>query len=337
MATAAEAANFQLVPSHMAAILLVHLDEDTAVDVFRSLSRKEIKTIAKAAREMRHATIEQCDEVLAQYAKELGAGTAQLQDGGGYITRLAEKALGAEAAKAILEEDASALRDVLERAEPRMIAGLLSKEHPQTITVVVAHMATAKAASVVQALPDEVRGNVIQRLATIDTVTPEVTNLLEEALISQIRFTESGGASRQLGGIKLVADIMNNMEKSQEESLMTQLEESDEELADEIRALMFVFDDLINLEDRGVQALLKEVDRETLMLALKAADENIRQHIFKNLSARAVEMILDDMEAKGPVRVREVESAQAEIVRVALRLSQAGVIDLSTSGDDEFV
>lgn len=329
--------SFTLTGAHRAAILIVYMDELTASEVFKHLSRQDIKQIAMAAREIHNANAEACDSVLTDYLTQLDPGSPALWQGFDYVTKLAERSLGPKAAKALFDEDSGELRDVLDRAEPRLLAGLLEKEHPQTIALVLAHMETGKCSLVLEQIPADLQPDILRRLANLDTVTPEMTQLLEDALIDEIKFSESAGLSRQLGGIKLVADIMNNFEKSREENLMRQLEFLDEELAEEVRGLMFIFDDLIYVDDRGVQSLLKEVDRETLMLALKAADEQVRQHIFKNLSTRAVEMILDDMEARGPVRLRDVERAQASIVRVALRLSQAGVIILTKGSDDAYV
>jgi flagellar motor switch protein FliG len=220
--------------------------------------------------------------------------------------------------------------------DTQTVAGLIKKEHPQTMALILAHLPPERGAQVLTQLPEKVQSDVLRRLATLDTVSPDVVELVEQALISEIQVMGKG-LSKKVGGIQMVAEIMNQIEKSREQVLMSEIQEVDEILAEEVRNLMFVFDDLINVDGRGIQMLLQQVDRNTLVLALKAVDDDLRDHFFKNLSARAVEMIEEDMENQGPVRLSEVEQAQNEIVKQALVMMEAGDIEVSKGGEDAFV
>jgi flagellar motor switch protein FliG len=321
----------------LAALLVVHLDEETGVDIFRRLSIEEIQAIAEASHALSAASLEQAETALIAYLHDMGHEQIALREGAGFVHKLVRESLSPDAARTVFGVEKSLLEETMTATEPQMIANILEQEHPQTIAVALAHIPAETAARILEVLPEEVQPDVIMRLCRMDAVSPEVTRILEQALVTELKADQSAGASQELGGTKTVADILNQLDKGLEEHLIQQLEFASEELAEEVRTQMFIFDDLIFINDRGIQTLLKEVDRETLMLAVKAADEQVREHLFKNLSTRAVEMILDDMEARGPVRLSEVEKSQAEIVAVALRLSTSGAIQMSKGSGDEFV
>jgi len=321
----------------LAALLVVHLDEETGVELFRRLDINEIQAIAEASHALSGASLEQAETALIAYLHDMGHEQIALREGAGFVNRLIRESLSADAVRTVFGAEKSLLEETLTTADPQMIAGVLEQEHPQTIAVALAHIPAEQASQIVEALPEEVQPDVIMRLCRMDSISPEVTRILEQSLVSELKADQGSGAKQELGGTKAVADILNQLNKGLGEHLMQQLEFASEELAEEVRTQMFIFDDLIFINDRGIQTLLKEVDRETLMLAVKAADEQVREHLFKNLSTRAVEMILDDMEARGPVRLSEVEKAQAEIVSVALRLSTSGAIQMSKGSGDEYV
>jgi len=193
-----------------------------------------------------------------------------------------------------------------------------------------------RAAEVLGQLSESVQSDALLRLADIDNVSPDVVKLVEEAILSELSMAGEG-LTRKVGGVSMVADVINSMDKSRELALMRDIEETDEDLAEEIRGMMFVFDDLIFLDAKGIQTLLKEIEREDLILALKAAGDELKDHIFGNMSSRAVEMIREEIESRGPVRLSEVEKAQSEIVKVALTLSQSGTIEISKDVQDELV
>jgi flagellar motor switch protein FliG len=213
---------------------------------------------------------------------------------------------------------------------------LIKKEHPQTVALILAHLPPLRAGEVLSLQPPQFQADILRRVAGLDAVSPTVVELVDQALLSDLAMMGKS-SSKKIGGINLVADILNQMERSKEQSLMGEMEQADAELAESVRGLMFTFDDLLNLDGKSLQSLLKEVNRDSLVLSLKAADEDLKQHIFKNLSARAVEMIVEDMQNRGPVRLSDVEKAQADVVRVALQLTSSGVIQLSKGGEDAFV
>ena len=321
----------------LAALLVVHLDEESGVDLFRRLSLEEIQAISEASQDLNEASLEQAETALIAYLHDMGHEQIALREGAGFVHKLINESLGPDGARTFFGAEKSLFEETMTTTEPQMIASILEQEHPQTIAVALAHIPPETAAKIVEVLPEEIQPDVMIRLCRMDAISPEVTRILEQSLVTELKADQSSGASQELGGTKAVADILNQLNKGLEEHLMQQLEFASEELAEEVRTQMFIFDDLIFINDRGIQTLLKEVDRETLMLAVKAADEQVREHLFKNLSTRAVEMILDDMEARGPVRLSEVEKAQADIVAVALRLSTSGAIQMAKGSGDEFV
>jgi len=297
---------------------------------------RELTVAAQNLAELSQADV---DFILSNFVDELGKGLTSLRSAPELVGRLARKSLGDKTAEDIMEATGSGgLSELLEGVDSKMLASVLAKEHPQTIALVMAHIPPTQSAAVVGVLPPERQAEVVKRLATIDSVSPDMVKMVEQALMSELEMSLGvQGVTRQIGGTKLVADIMNQMERSSEEALMQKLEDSDESLAETVRGLMFVFDDILNIDTRGVQTLLKEVDRDTLVMALKAAGEDIREYVFSNLSQRAAEMIQDDMEAKGPVRLRDVQQAQGEVVQAALRLASSGAIEIMKGDQDAMV
>lgn len=221
--------------------------------------------------------------------------------------------------------------------DSKILANLIRKEHPQTIALILAYTDSGKSAEVLSQLPVEIQVEVCLRMASLDTVTPQTLKAVESALLSELKgFLDL--EAQEASGVVLVAEILNAIEKSHEERIFEQLMEIDPELAEEIRNNMFVFDDLVNLDDRGVQQLLRSVDNQTLLLALKTADEVIQTKIMGNLSKRAAEMLMEDMEVMGPARLSDVEKAQTQITQLALKLEAEGKIQIARAGsDDEFV
>ena len=322
-----------------AAVALLHIDDEDAEALVEALSIKEMRELTVAAQNLAELSQTDVDFILSEFVDELGKGLTSLRSAPELVGRLARKSLGDKTAEDIMEATGSGgLSELLEGVDSKMLASVLAKEHPQTIALVMAHIPPTQSAAVVGVLPPERQAEVVKRLATIDSVSPDMVKMVEQALMSELEMSLGvQGVTRQIGGTKLVADIMNQMERSSEEALMQKLEDSDESLAETVRGLMFVFDDILNIDTRGVQTLLKEVDRDTLVMALKAAGEGIREYVFSNLSQRAAEMIQDDMEAKGPVRLRDVQQAQGEVVQAALRLASTGAIEIMKGDQDAMV
>lgn len=325
----------QLTGAERAAVIFLHMGETAASEAFKGLSRREIKLLSVSAKEVTDLSSQQVDAVLQDFVMEMERGNPELRGGHEYVTMMAARNLGAQKAKEFLDDE-SGLTDTLADVDAITIANLIRKEHPQTMALIMAHLPPERGAEVLVQLPESVQTDVLRRLATLDTVSPDVLELVEQALISEIAMMGKG-LSKKVGGINMVAEIMNQIEKAREQTLMTELEQVDEALAEEVRGLMFVFDDLVNVDGKGIQALMQEVERDTLVLALKAVDEDLRDHFFGNLSKRAREMIEEDIENMGPVRLSEVETAQNEIVKVALQMIDNGDIDVAKGTEDAFV
>ncbi len=321
-----------------AAVLVLHLDEEVSSAIFQSLSRAEIRRLTQAASEIATLKAEDIDAVLEEFREEMQGAELILKAGADTVAHLVNESLGPERAKDFLSNDGEiTLGEILMEADERTLSSLMKKEHPQTVALVLAHLEPQRAAELVVDLPDGTRSDVLRRLAKIDQVTPDMVRLVAESLRDQIDASASSAGSRQVGGVKVVADILNNVEHGADEELMQQLEELDAELAEEVRSRMFVYEDLARLDDKAIQALLKELSREVLVLSLKAAPDAVKAKIFGNLSSRAIKMIEEDLEARGPVRLREVEQAQSEVVREVLALATAGTIEISMGNDDAYV
>jgi flagellar motor switch protein FliG len=263
-----------------------------------------------------------------------------LGGGNDFIKSMVERSMTEEDSRQLLNDLGSDKYNELQQinsVDARTLANSIRKEHPQTIALILAHIDTNKGAKVLAQLPVESQVEVCMRMASLDTVSPQTLRDVEEALMSEMKgLIVSGG--EETSGVALVAEILNNIEKVHEDRIFDRLTEIDPELAEDIRNEMFTFDDLIHIDDRGTQTLLKEIDKQVLVLALKTASEEVKQKFFSNISQRAAEMIREDIEVQGAVRLSDVEAAQATIVQTALQLEADGKIVIATPGsDDQFV
>lgn len=323
-----------------AAVFLACLDPEQASKVLSKLKEEEIEgltlelsSLGKIEPEMREAIME---EFHSMYIANRFVSAGGIE----YARGLLESALGPEKALEILTRLQNSLQEVpfefLKRADPSQIASFIQDEHPQTIALILAHMEPNVAAVVLGGMPAEVRPDVLMRIATMDRTPPEIVREVERVLERKMASVFSQGFTFA-GGVRDVAEIMNCIDRGAEKAIMADLEEQDPELADEIGRLMFTFDDLIHVEDSGIQKALRDIDQKDLGLALKTAGEELREKILGNLSSRAREMILEEMEFMGPVRVRNVEEAQQKIVGVVRRLEESGDIVIGGSADDEVI
>ncbi|MEJ2755586.1 MAG: flagellar motor switch protein FliG, partial [Gammaproteobacteria bacterium] len=226
--------------------------------------------------------------------------------------------------------------DTLKWMDARSVADLIRYEHPQIQAIVIAYLDPDQSAEVLQMLDEKVRLDIMMRIASIESIQPQALQELNDILEKQFAST-TNKQKANMGGVKCAADIMNFLDTSTESQLIEMIKEQDEDLAQQMQDMMFVFDNLQDVDDRGIQALLREVTSETLILALKGADEIIKEKIFSNMSSRAADLLRDDLEAKGPVRVSEVEGAQKEIIAVARRMAEAGEIVLGGKGGEEMI
>ena len=339
MDSPARTAAAALSPGTKAAIVVMTLGEEVAAEVIKFFGPKEIKKISTYVAALGEVDQVVIDLVLEEFQAALIEGGVMLPGSAAFLKGAITAALGDEAGGRLLDElklETSAL-EVLDDVDSRTLASILQKEHPQTIALVMSHTETAKAAEVVTLLPEELQLEVVYRIARLDAVSLDILQEVEAALLNEIRGM-TGLGSQVAGGVSLVADILNQVDKATESRILENIDDMNPEMAEEIRELMFVFEDLLKIDDRGMQMLLKEVENDVLVISLKTANETIRDKIFRNISSRAAERIREDLDNMGPVRLSDVEKGQGEIVRVALKLEEEGKIQILRSGsEDAFV
>ncbi|HEY7490226.1 MAG TPA: flagellar motor switch protein FliG [Candidatus Tectomicrobia bacterium] len=330
----------ELTGPEKSAILLLILGEDIAALLLKYLSDQEVQRISNYMSHMREVDAEVGTRILEEFYEMVGGVSGMIAGGKEYVKTLLLKALDPEKAKwiidnlsvPILETGLEALRWL----DPKTIARFLQSEHPQTIAVIVAHLDPPQAGIVLSTLPPTLRGEVVLRIAKLERIPPGVIQELDTILQNELKATgalETG----KVGGVQAVAEILNNVDQASEREIMGQIEEANASLAEEIRQLMFVFEDLITVDDRGMQMILKEIAKEDLTLSMKTASEGLREKIFRNMSQRAAEMLQEEIEMLGPVRINDVEKAQQKITQVAKRLEAEGKIMLSRKGENTFV
>jgi flagellar motor switch protein FliG len=289
---------------------------------------------------LKNVTKEQVDLVLTKLQEDVGQHTSIGVGTEEYIRRILVNALGENKAGGLIDRillgRSSKGLESLKWMESRAIAEMIGQEHPQIIALVLAHLESDQAAEVIGYLPVRTRSDVVMRIATLDGVQPHALNELDEIMERQFSGNSNKLKSASVGGLKAAADILNAMETSREAELMASIRGIDSGLGERIEELMFVFDDLAELDDRSMQTLLREVPSARLITALKGAESAIREKIFSNMSKRAADMLRDDLEVKGPVRLSEVDAAQKEVLATARRLADAGQINLA-GGGEEFV
>ena len=323
-----------------AAILLLSLGETDAAQVLRHMGPKEVQRVGVAMAQMRNVHREQVEQVMSEFVEIVGDQTSLGVGSDGYIRKMLTQALGEDKANGLIDRillggNTSGL-DSLKWMEPRAVADVIRYEHPQIQAIVVAYLDPDQAGEVLGHFDHKVRLDIILRVSSLNTVQPAALKELNQILEKQ--FSGNSNASRTtLGGIKRAADIMNFLDSSIEGQFMDSIREVDEDLSGQIEDLMFVFNNLSDVDDRGIQALLREVSSDVLVLALKGSDEGVKEKIFKNMSKRAAELLRDDLEAKGPVRVSDVETAQKEILTIARRMAEAGEIVLGGKGGEEMI
>ena len=323
-----------------AAILMLALGEKDAATVLAHMGPKEVQDLGTAMAGLHNVSTAEMESVMNSFVSTLGTQTALGMNSDEYIRNVMTEALGQDKASNVIDRillgrNSKGLEQ-LKWMDPRSIAEVIRYEHPQIIAIVMSFLDPDQAAEVLSEFQDRVRTDIIMRIATLDGIQPAALQELDQILDTQ--FSGSTNVkSASLGGIKAAADILNLVEGSIESQVMEQVEGVDQELAQEIQDNMFTFENLIDIDDRGFQTLLREIASDQLLLALRGADEALKEKIFKNMSQRASEMLQDDLEAAPPARLSDVEAAQKEILQVTRRLADAGEINLGGSGGEEFV
>ncbi len=319
-----------------AALLLLTLGEDVAAEVLQHMNPKQVQSIGATMASMDSVTRPMIEHVLNDFLERLETQTALGIGNDSYIRNMLEKALGDKAGNVIdriLMGSGSNGLEALKWMDPKSIAEIIRLEHPQIIAIVLSYLEPESAAQVLANLPENTRAGILMRIATLEGVQPAAVKELDQ--IMEKYFADNDNVkSSMVGGEKTAADILNFMDSSIEGKVMEQVRTENEELATRIEDLMFVFDNLRDLDDRSIQTLLREISTDLLTLALKGVDEEFQQKFLKNMSSRAAEMLVEDMEAKGPVKLSEVEAAQKEILNIARQLEEAGDIVLGGSGEE---
>ncbi|TVP55249.1 MAG: flagellar motor switch protein FliG [Halomonadaceae bacterium] len=320
-----------------AAILLMSLGEADAAQILKHMGPKEVQRVGTAMSQLKDVSKKEVGHVVGEFFEAVGGQTGLGVGADDYIRAMLTQALGDEKASSLIDRiliggNTTGL-DTLKWMEPRAVSDVIRYEHPQIQAIVVSYLDPDQAAEILSTLDEKVRLDVMMRVASLESIQPQALQELNNILERQFSGGSGAQASR-IGGIKRAADIMNYMDRSIEGALMDSLKDMDPDMGSEIEDLMFVFDNIAEIDDRGIQALLREVSSEVLVIALKGGEEDVKEKIFRNMSKRAGELLKDDLEAKGPVRVSEVESAQKEIIAVARRMADNGDIVLGGSGEE---
>jgi flagellar motor switch protein FliG len=319
-----------------AAIVLLSLGEQQAAEVLKHMGAKEVQKLGVAMTSVGGVSREAVARVFDDFVDILAQPSGLGSGADDYVRAVLTQALGEDRASSLIDRilhgrNTTGL-DTLKWMEPRAIAELVRNEHPQIIAIVMAHLDGDQAAEVLKCLPERARVDVLLRLATLDGIPPHALNELNDVMARQFAGSQNIKSS-SVGGVKVAANILNFMDSGQDETLLGAIGEVDGELSIRIRDLMFVFDNLAEIDDRAMQTVLREISSEQLALALRGADPKVREKITGNMSQRAAEILLEDMEARGPVRLAEVEAAQKEILAVVRRMADNGDIQLAAKAE----
>lgn len=323
-----------------AAILLMSLGEDNAAEIIAKLDEKEIQTIGNYMSFLGNVDSEAMDSVTKEFYENIASGQTGITVAGkDFIKNALLKGMDPLKVAEILDnistpgEETGGGLETLRMLDPKTIVNFLKNEHPQTAAIILAHLDPPQASEVIKIMPERIRGEIVFRLATLERVVPGVVKDLDEAL--QAEFSATGAMEgSKIGGISTVAEILNQLDNATESSIISDIEETNPDLAENIRNLMFVFADLIKLDDRSLQQVLKEVSQQDLLLGLKTSSEALKEKIFKNMSSRAATMMKEDLEALGPQRLTDVEKAQQNILKTVKKLEDEGKIVIGGGGEE---
>ncbi len=323
-----------------AAILLLAFGEEISAELFKFMSEFEIKRIGSAMSRLGRIDGEVINQVMEEFYVVLNSNKKYFFGGNDYTRKIIESAFkDNKQANSIIDElalESSASLESLEMIEPKMLANFLRNEHPQTIALVLAHLDSKKFGETLKQLPEGLHTELILRIANLESVSPDIIDEIDEVLRNEIQRMGSI-SSNQVGGITPIVEMLNIMDKVTEQGILDRLEERDPDLTEQIRKMMFVFEDLIKIDDRGIQMVLREVKPEQLKLALKTASDGIKEIIFKNMSQRAAENLRDELSTAPPSKLSDVQAAQFAVVQIARRLSDEGKIVISSSGENTLV
>ncbi len=324
-----------------AAILLMSVGEEGAAEVFKYLSPKEVQKVGESMARLNTVSRERIDDIIRRFHETREGQFSLVPDTDEYVSQVLRKALGEDKAKLLIDRilqgnDVSGI-EAMKWMDAGSVAELLKNEHPQIVASILVHLERDQASEVLRELPERLRNDILLRIATLDGIQPQALEELNQVL-SRVLAGGDKVKKTSLGGTKAAAEILNFLGNTIETVAIESIREHDGDLAQKIMDQMFVFEDVNDLDDKAIQTLLREVQSESLIVALKGADQALRERIFKNMSTRAAETMREDLESKGPVRLSEVEAEQREILKIVRRLADEGQIQLSSGGgEDEFV
>lgn len=323
-----------------AAILLISLGPDVSAQVYKYLSEDEIEKLSLEISSFKKIDGDLKEEVIEQFHNIVVAQDYIAQGGIGYAKTVLEKAFGKEEASNIINRLTSSLQvrpfDFARKADPQQLLNFIQNEHPQTIALVLSYLDSEQAGQILSALPQEMQAEVAKRIAKMDSTSPEIISQVEQVLEKNLASSLTEDYT-QTGGIQAVVEVLNGVDRSTEKTIIDTLEIQDPELAEEIKKRMFVFEDIVILDNRAIQRVIREVDNDDLRLALKVASDEVKDVIFSNMSQRMAETFKEEMEYMGPVRLIDVEEAQTRIVSTIRRLEDVGEIIIARGGGDDII
>jgi flagellar motor switch protein FliG len=332
--------NGELTGRQKAAILLISMGPDASANIYRHLSEEEIEKLTLEISGVRKVDSKAKEEVLDEFHQIALAQEYIGQGGIAYAKQILEKALGSDDAANIINRLTSSLQvkpfDFARKADPAQILNFIQNEHPQTISLVLSYLDPAQAGQILSELPQEMQADVARRIALMDSTSPEVINEVEQILERKLSATVTQDYTNN-GGVEAVVEVLNGVDRSTERTILDALEIQDPELAEEIKKRMFVFEDIVTLDNRAIQRVIRDVDNQDLLLSLKVASDEVKEIVFSNMSKRMVDTFKDEMEYMGPVRLRDVEEAQSRIVAIIRRLEEAGEIVIARGGGDDII
>ncbi len=322
------------------AVLLLAMGDKFTADVFKRMDRQEIAEISKTIVDLEPVPREDVEDVLREFHESLVEGVDMIAGGSDILKRLLVKNLDPETAKYIMDslslETGPAPFRELEQVSPRLLSQILRNEHPQTLALILGHLHPDQAANLLTSLPAGVRAEVLMRLARLEAVPEDMLMEVDKVLTSQL-IAMGGKEGKKVGGVQSVAEILNAVDRATEEEVLSEIEEDSAQMAEDIRNLMFVFEDCKNIDDRGVREMLKEISNEDLTLALRGASDDLKEKFFKNMSERAGNMIREELEYMGPTKLSDVEAAQQNIVKIVRRLEAENKLVVSRGSGEVFV
>jgi flagellar motor switch protein FliG len=325
-----------------AAVLMVILGEETSATLLRELDEDEVQQIGREIASVASITSDLAEEVLSEFYEMLVAQEYVLKGGMDYARKVLVNAFGADHARRLLDRVSKAMGrdaasfDALQKADPQQLANFIHNEHPQTIALILSHLGATQAANLLYSLPAELRADVAVRMANLDQISPEIISKI--AIVIGQKLKALGETSREAyGGVRAVAEMFNRLDQNSSKDILESIEGGDPQLGETIRHLMFVFEDLLRVDTGGIRELLARVDRKVLTVALKGTSEPLRAHFMGVMSQRGAEMMREDMEALGPVKLKEVEMSQQQVIAAVRLLESEGVISLGDTASDQYV